>query len=153
MWQIRNATQGDATALVAECWQTTSLESAIEKLALMELLCEKQRGLALVTTHNARIIGYGQVMLWRGVGEIADLQVVAAWRGQGIGTALIRALEAQSEAWGWRRLEIGVTKQNVRAYALYERLGFEFAYQNTYLAGETVFYLAKSLTAPIPPAE
>ena len=47
------------------------------------------------------------------------------WRGRGIGTRLLDALEAWALAHGFRRLELSVFANNVDAVRLYERRGFE----------------------------
>ena len=47
------------------------------------------------------------------------------WRGRGIGTRLLDALEAWAQAHGFRRLELTVFANNVDAVRLYERRGFE----------------------------
>jgi len=45
-------------------------------------------------------------------------------RGQGIGTALIEALCVEAEARGFGAIRLDVIEENLRARALYERLGF-----------------------------
>jgi RimJ/RimL family protein N-acetyltransferase len=45
-------------------------------------------------------------------------------RGQGIGTAIVHFAEDLVRDRGHRRVVIGVDQQNVRAAALYERLGY-----------------------------
>jgi RimJ/RimL family protein N-acetyltransferase len=50
--------------------------------------------------------------------------VGAAWRGRGIGTALLRAMEDWAESAGIRRLQLTVVTANAPAVALYRRLGF-----------------------------
>jgi ribosomal protein S18 acetylase RimI-like enzyme len=52
-----------------------------------------------------------------------DIGLVAADRGRGVGTAIIGALQAEAAASG-RAFIISVQRLNVRARALYERLGF-----------------------------
>lgn len=45
-------------------------------------------------------------------------------RGEGFGSTLIRALEAQAHSSGFRLCRIGVETDNPRARGLYERLGY-----------------------------
>jgi RimJ/RimL family protein N-acetyltransferase len=52
------------------------------------------------------------------------LSVDRAWRERGVGTALINALIAWAPEHGVTRVEASVFATNVRALALYERLGF-----------------------------
>ena len=56
--------------------------------------------------------------------EIAAVQVGEAWRGQGVGTALIQAAEQLVTDAGRRRIVIGVADDDPGAEALYLRLGF-----------------------------
>ncbi len=55
---------------------------------------------------------------------IDGISVAAVARGQGIGTALIEALCAQGRARGYRAIRLDVVQENLRARALYSRLGF-----------------------------
>lgn len=54
---------------------------------------------------------------------IDEIQVVRAWRGRGLGTALLRDLIARATA-DRKPLRLQVLKGNPRAHALYLRLGF-----------------------------
>lgn len=56
--------------------------------------------------------------------EIAGLQVGEAWRGRGVGTALIAAAEQMALEGGRRRIVIGLADDNPRAMALYTHLGY-----------------------------
>ncbi|HEU4351929.1 MAG TPA: GNAT family N-acetyltransferase [Burkholderiales bacterium] len=55
---------------------------------------------------------------------VLGLGVVAAFRGRGIGTALLRATLECARAVGLTRIELGVRENNERVVALYERFGF-----------------------------
>ena len=55
--------------------------------------------------------------------EIAGLQLLPAYQGQGLGSEVVRAVAAEAQAAGLP-LELGVEHDNLRARALYERLGF-----------------------------
>ncbi|MBW7920562.1 MAG: GNAT family N-acetyltransferase [Rubellimicrobium sp.] len=55
---------------------------------------------------------------------IDGLFVAPDARGRGIGTALILALEAEARRRGHDELRLEVIDENIRARALYERLGF-----------------------------
>jgi ribosomal protein S18 acetylase RimI-like enzyme len=58
-----------------------------------------------------------------GAGTLWQLVVHPALRSCGIGTVLVRAAEARIAARGLRRAELAVEEGNLRARALYERLG------------------------------
>ena len=57
-------------------------------------------------------------------GCVLGVGVLAEYRGQGVGTALIRATLDGAKAAGLTRVELTVREDNARAVALYERLGF-----------------------------
>jgi ribosomal protein S18 acetylase RimI-like enzyme len=55
---------------------------------------------------------------------VSDLVVLPAWRGRGVGTALLERAEAHARAQGVASIGIGVMEANARARALYERRGY-----------------------------
>jgi GNAT superfamily N-acetyltransferase len=81
-------------------------------------------------------VGSGEV-LWQGAKEsdvrdrfpdcpeINGLAVVPERQSQGIGTTIIRAAEQLAARRGHHRIGIGVDDHNLRAVALYLRLGYE----------------------------
>jgi len=75
--------------------------------------------------------------------NIHDLAVVPARRGQGIGRALLEAVEAEAARHGCCRLTLEVQDENQRARRVYDRFGFtDFS-----IAGSTTRFLSKSLPA------
>jgi RimJ/RimL family protein N-acetyltransferase len=58
-----------------------------------------------------------------GFGEIG-MMVDAAWRGQGVGTALVAAAIDWARARGLHKLTLSVFPQNEAAIALYRKFGF-----------------------------
>jgi ribosomal protein S18 acetylase RimI-like enzyme len=58
------------------------------------------------------------------IAEVESLSILPAYRGRGIGTALLDRLEDEIEAQGVEDLVIGVLPGNVDAIRLYERRGF-----------------------------
>ncbi len=91
---------------------------------------DSARGTILVATHNAKVCGFAAAYVelepetQMEYFYISDLAVDKALRGQGIGTALIQAMEATARAQGYKRMVIGVLADNVRAHKLYQALGF-----------------------------
>jgi GNAT superfamily N-acetyltransferase len=82
----------------------------------------------LVAWRDAEPVGSG-VIRWGGRGEvplpeISNLQVPAPLRSQGIGTALVHVAEDLVRSRGHSAVAIGVDEENLRAAALYERLGY-----------------------------
>ncbi|MBD8891496.1 GNAT family N-acetyltransferase [Roseibium litorale] len=63
----------------------------------------------------------------KGVFLMDGIFVAAEARGQGVGTALLKAVEAEARARGQARVRLDVIDTNPRARALYERAGFEAA--------------------------
>ena len=87
--------------------------------------------LHLVAVQDGRIVGSGslhgttlQVRRNHAVG--LGISVAREAQGQGVGTALMRALTEYADQWGHiLRIELTVFTDNARAIALYERFGFE----------------------------
>lgn len=82
----------------------------------------------IVAWRGAEPVGTG-LLRWGGRGsitdpEISNLHVPAALQSQGIGTAIVHLAEDLVRARGCGRVVIGVDEGNVRAAALYERLGY-----------------------------
>ena len=58
--------------------------------------------------------------------QIVDLQVKESQRGQGYGSHFVRAMERIASEAGYRQLYMSVEPlNNPRAYALYQRLGYQ----------------------------
>lgn len=98
-----------------------------ETLALFER--EPARGRALVAEVKDRLVGYALLVpFWsNGVGgevcEVDELYVRAERRGEGLGSALFRAID-DGRFGAFAGIALGVSPANVRARRLYERLGF-----------------------------
>ncbi|MBW0157930.1 GNAT family N-acetyltransferase [Sedimentimonas flavescens] len=58
---------------------------------------------------------------------VDGLAVTTKWRGAGIGAALVEALCDEAKRRGFREVRLDVVGENLRARALYERLGFKVA--------------------------
>lgn len=120
---FRPCLQTDAEALWRACFPQLTLSQVREMLARAESIWQSGRGAGVVACLDGRIVGFGQVTLWARVAEISDLSVTESQRGRGIGTALLKHLIALGAA-HCSTVEIGVAESNVRAHALYQRLGF-----------------------------
>lgn len=68
-------------------------------------------------------IGFLQVLEVEDCVEVAELHLAPDRRGQGIGSSILRRLLADCRNQG-RTLRLGCFKENHRAKALYQRLGF-----------------------------
>lgn len=117
---LRPYTPSDAESVWRACFPEFAPDQVYQMLAYLET---SKRSSGVVATLHERVVAFGKLTLWSRVAEISDLSVAQAQRGRGIGTALLKHLIALGAA---QRavIEIGVAQRNVRALALYERLGF-----------------------------
>ena len=91
-----------------------------------------------ITTLDWTDIGWFQSFVKEGALFLAQLFVDRALRGQGIGTAVVKAL-IEEAARADRALTLGVVKTNP-ALRLYERLGFHVTHED-----ERKFYMRRDL--------
>jgi GNAT superfamily N-acetyltransferase len=122
---FRSVRLTDSDSLYADCWSGRSFAAVynlVQRAARSQL---DGRGLGLVIPgENNKVIGYGQMLMWPSCAEISDMIVVEAYRGRGLGTAIIQALVQKALKLGADEAEIGASLNNPRAAALYRRLGF-----------------------------
>jgi ribosomal protein S18 acetylase RimI-like enzyme len=123
---LRPVRAEDARLLHAACWPDRAYTAVQIRLQTAIDLAARQRGWGRVAEVGGEVVGYGQLVRWHRyhLGEISNLAVVALWRGRGVGTAIIEDLLALAREQGIRRVEIAAARENARAMALYERLGF-----------------------------
>jgi ribosomal protein S18 acetylase RimI-like enzyme len=130
--EIREATSADAAALL-------ELKRVLDRESTLMLLEPDERGdvveipartnaVVLVADVGDELAGYaeatgGSYRRERGTAYVV-LGVRAAHAGRGVGTALLRALEAWAPGAGIRRLELTVQAHNAAAIALYRKLGY-----------------------------
>jgi GNAT superfamily N-acetyltransferase len=101
------------------------------RATLAKFRAEPARGRAVVLDSSGQAIGYAfLVSFWSNElgGEICTIDeffVRDSWRNRGFGSQLIDAIEGGNTIWPGRpvALELEVSPANVRALALYERLG------------------------------
>ena len=126
-WRLRPALPADAPALHRNCLPESNLAFAERLLRHCQQSALNQRGLGLVATlPDAHLIGFGQLTLWPCAAEISDLIVSEAWRGRGIGSAIIAGLLRAAREMHAEQVEIGVGLRNYDALRLYRRLGFNY---------------------------
>jgi ribosomal protein S18 acetylase RimI-like enzyme len=83
----------------------------------------------VVAVAESRVVGWCDVAPQMGesrshIGTLG-IGLLPEWRGQGLGRRLMEAAVAKSWMRGFTRIELSVRDDNVRAKALYEKLGFE----------------------------
>ena len=59
-----------------------------------------------------------------GIGEVKRMYVDAAWRGKGVGRALLQTLIAHARTLGYHHLRLGTVEEMAAARSLYRSLGF-----------------------------
>jgi ribosomal protein S18 acetylase RimI-like enzyme len=124
---FRLAQPADLAGWHRACYPAQLLATARERFAyILEMQAAGRCYLVLVeeSRPGGAIVGGGRLVRFLHSAEIADLNIDPTYRGQGIGTALIEVLLAIAHHIGLPAVEIGVTANNDRALALYERLGF-----------------------------
>jgi ribosomal protein S18 acetylase RimI-like enzyme len=67
------------------------------------------------------------------------------WRGRGIGTALIEALIDQTRDRGYPSIRLDVVDKNIRARALYERMGFRVSRERKSVITSLAFAFRRAL--------
>ena len=82
----------------------------------------------LVAVADGKIVGWCNVPpssreVMAHVGELF-MGLVPAWRGQGVGTRLLRQALLAADAFGYLRVELGVFATNTQATSLYRNVGF-----------------------------
>lgn len=77
---------------------------------------------------------------------IDGICVAEIHRGQGIGAALVTALIEEARSRGYRTIRLEVVDTNIRARALYERLGFTVTRSETIGPLRLVFGFSRALT-------
>jgi ribosomal protein S18 acetylase RimI-like enzyme len=140
---IRLVRLTDVTSLRATCWPERSFESVHRFITRARQNAGQGRGLSVVAVGNAGMVyGYGQFTLWPRCGEISDLIVAPAYRGRGIGTAMIQYLVRSAREMNAECIEIGAFTSNTGAIALYRRLGFVDSHTQTITSdNDPVLYL------------
>jgi RimJ/RimL family protein N-acetyltransferase len=108
-------------------------EATIERYVVRDRAAQDR---IYVLCRGEEIVGY--FFLWDfdqpvpllGVG-LAD-----AWQGQGLGEAMLRILIADARAAGCEAIELTTVPENVRAFRLYERVGFQHVGDVENMAGD-----------------
>lgn len=149
--QIRPATRADLTALVA--LENSSFDTDRLARRNFQYMLSKANSALLVARVGNTIAGYILVLFHDGtsLARIYSIALDPAFRGQGIGDALVEAAEkvARDEDCAWMRLE--VRPDNVPAIRLYERHGYrKFGLYEDYYEdhADALRYEKRILTVP-----
>ena len=99
-------------------------------------------------TQRAELAGYAGYWLLEDEANLMNIAIAPAWQGRGLGEHLVLATLARMQAEGASLCTLEVRIGNVRAQALYRKLGFEVTgrrkryYQDN---GEDALLLARTL--------
>jgi GNAT superfamily N-acetyltransferase len=98
-----------------------------EEQRLTVALFDPPSGSFVVARDHAGLVvgGVGVRALGAGAGEVRRLWVDPAWRGRGVGRALMAELEKAAGAIGLGALELGTGDRQPEAVALYSATGWE----------------------------
>jgi ribosomal protein S18 acetylase RimI-like enzyme len=83
-----------------------------------------EQGEVLVATDDGPVLGYVQLICAGSDAEIKSVAVIESRRGNGVGTALLRAACARAATAGARRVMIATAAAGIEQLRLYQRLGF-----------------------------
>ena len=115
-------------------WQARSIEDSIEARRYWHKQSPRSEGIVAVGP-DGKLVGMIELWLKRPRGPAgariprvkADLglAVAPAWRGRGVGTALLAAAEDWARAQGAERMMLDLDVHNSGAQRLYERVGYQ----------------------------
>ncbi|WP_328998962.1 GNAT family N-acetyltransferase [Kribbella sp. NBC_00709] len=127
--EIRPATRSDVDELIESFAEAPAAQYHVRGRWDVQ---QRDDGLFLLARRDGDIVGqtmilraskYDEVQAAADPAEINGLHAFV--RGEGVGTALIRAAEAVAGDWGRPAIGLGVSPDNPAARRLYERLGYE----------------------------
>lgn len=119
---VRDLTMADLPSIT---WSGTSTHLQYVTEAIERASRDEVAYLAIIIDDQIRGIGGVDFTTNVGVGTLYQLTVHPEHQSQGIGTALIRALEKRILERGLKVAELTVEQENDRARRLYEWLGYD----------------------------
>ena len=134
--KIRDAVPSDAAAIAAIYNQgivdriaTLETEERTPEERLQWLAARGPRHPVLVAELDGAIVGWGSLNQFnprKAYDFVADFSVYVerAWRGKGVGGALLRALIARAKQLGYHKLVLAAFPWNAGGMALYQKCGF-----------------------------
>jgi ribosomal protein S18 acetylase RimI-like enzyme len=101
----------------------------IDSLRAFVLENSKKQGLQFVALAAGEVVGWCDVtpkeLATYAHGGVLGMGLLPRFRGQGIGTALLRSTLDAARSKGLHRVELTVRESNVVAIGLYKKIGFE----------------------------
>jgi phosphinothricin acetyltransferase len=133
---IRDARADDAAAIatiynqgIADRIATLETEERTLEERVAWLAARSPRHPVLVAERDGIVVGWGSLNPFnprKAYDYVADFSVYVerAWRGKGVGSALLRALIARARQLGYHKLVLSAFPWNKLGMALYEKYGF-----------------------------
>lgn len=143
---IRPARQSDALVLHRNCFPEDARGSVEEYLRWCLARQEGGRMLRLVAEVDGTIVANGQLDVHLPVAEIGSLVVAVAYRRQGIGAAMIRALLQAARDHHASSVEIMVVADHLWIRDWYHRMGFVETDIQIWPARERIIVLRRQIT-------
>src|SRR5690606_38946553 len=123
-FELRLVQEGDAADLQRNCWPERSERSVRMRVADMLLRQQREVAWGVVAVVDGAAVAYGQVARWLNGGEISDVIVCEALRGNGLGRALVERLVEIAREAGLPEVEVGAGLSKPVALNLYPSAGF-----------------------------
>ncbi len=133
---VRDARAEDAAAIATIYNQgifdriaTLETEERTPEERIAWLAARGPRHPVLVTERDGMVVGWGSLNQFnprKAYDYVADFSVYVerAWRGKGVGSALLRALIARAKQLGYHKMVLSAFPWNALGMALYEKHGF-----------------------------
>jgi ribosomal protein S18 acetylase RimI-like enzyme len=126
-WGLKRALDRETSFMLLEPDERTTTEREIAEE--LRRVVARPNSIVLVGEDGGELVGYVEAVGGGARRNRHTAHVVIGVRqqraGQGLGRRLLGELESWAKANGIRRLELTVMTHNVRAIALYRRVGFE----------------------------
>lgn len=122
-WRIRDFHSEDLDGIL-HLWEALKASDVEPVYALSEVLASCQKDHAVVAVHGDDVIGAAVARAAHDQGWIVFLTTAEQWRGRGIGSALLGAVESRMAPHGLTRLSALMPESETRVEAFLNR-GFE----------------------------
>ncbi len=119
---LRPLREGDAVQAAA--LEKESFSAPWSEKSILDAL-HREEAAYLGAFTGDELLGYGGVWLAADTGEITQIAVFPSHRRQGVGLAILKALEREAKERGCKWLYLEVRRSNLAARALYEKQDFQ----------------------------
>ena len=118
-------------ALLRQLWPARELDVAALREVFRRGLASDRQAYLCATDAAGNLVAFGSLSvrnsIWQQgpLANVDELVVDGAWRGRGIGTAMLERLGDTARELGCRRIELDSALHRKEAHAFYEARGFE----------------------------